>query len=225
MSGLPDRRGLLVVSLPRNDGSLARAAREAGADALKTHVLVHHRASGTRFGSLQEERRGLEDVLATGLPTGLVPGEEELVPPEELGTLGALGFAFLDTYVDRLALYLYGAGIPVVPACRHDTPPDVLEGLAALPGEWLEAALVPPEGYGRPATLADLAGLAAVARRSRRRLIVPTQRAVRPEEVGWYFEVEGVWALMIGAVVTGLDERGVARATEVFRRALDRLFR
>lgn len=85
--------------------------------------------------------------------------------------------------------------------------------------------MVPPEGYRRPATLTDLAGLAAVARRSRRRLIVPTQRAVRPEEVGWSFEVEGGWALMIGAAVTGLDEHGVARATEVFRRALGRLFR
>lgn len=42
----------LVVSLPENDIALARAAMEEGADALKVHYNVGHRASGNHFGPL-----------------------------------------------------------------------------------------------------------------------------------------------------------------------------
>ena len=69
-----DRRGLLIVSLPRNDRDLARAAIDSGADLLKVHVNVHHRASGTAFGSLQEEMDRLNAILDLHVPTGLVVG-------------------------------------------------------------------------------------------------------------------------------------------------------
>lgn len=213
------RRGLLIVSLPRNDVALARAAAAAGADLLKVHINVHHRASGTRFGSLDEEEAALEEVLAVGLPTGLVPGEDEMVSPDEVGRLRR--FAFLDAYVTRLPLFLYEAGVPVVPAIPHDYPPEALGSLAALPGEWLEAALVAPEGYGRHPTAGDLVALARLGAAARRRMIVPTQRRVRPDDLPRYFAIPQVWAVMIGAVVTGRTVRGIGRATEAFRRALD----
>ena len=44
------QRPALAVSLPLNDIALAKAAEEAGADALKIHINVHHDASGTHFG-------------------------------------------------------------------------------------------------------------------------------------------------------------------------------
>jgi hypothetical protein len=215
------RRGLLIVSLPRNDAALARAAASAGADLLKVHINVHHRASGTRFGSLDEEEAALQEILAVGLPTGLVPGEDEMVSPDEVGRLRR--FAFLDAYVTRLPLFLYDAGVPVIPAIPHDYPPEALGSLAALPGEWLEAALVAPDGYGRHPAAGDLVALARLGASARRRMIVPTQRRVRPEDLPRYFAIPQVWAIMIGAVVTGRAARGVGRATEAFRRALDAL--
>ena len=45
----------LLVSLPRNDIELARAALEAGADGLKVHIGLHHHASGLVTGPLDEE--------------------------------------------------------------------------------------------------------------------------------------------------------------------------
>jgi hypothetical protein len=214
-------RGLLIVSLPRNDAALAQAAKDAGADLLKVHVNVFHRASGTRFGSLDDEEDALERILAVGLPTGIVPGEDAMVTPGELPRLRR--FAFIDAYVHRLPLFLYEAGVPVVPAVPHDYPATALGSLAALPGDWLEAALVAPDGYGRDPTAGDLVALAHLGAQTRRRLIVPTQRRIRPQDLPLYFAIPQVWALMIGAVVTGRAARAVARATEQFRRALDDL--
>ena len=46
----------LVVSLPSNDLELAKAALEGGAQAVKVHCNVWHRASGHTFGSYAENK-------------------------------------------------------------------------------------------------------------------------------------------------------------------------
>jgi hypothetical protein len=222
---IPDRRPLLIVSLPRNDVALARAARDAGADALKVHVNVRHLASGTAFGSLAEERPGLQQVLEVGLPTGLVPGDEVMVTPQDVPVIRAMGFAFLDVFVPCIKSYLYDAGIPVVPALPHSTHDRHLLAARALPGQWVEAAVIPPGGYRRPPADSDFEAVRRVGEATGKRLIVPTQRAVRPADVGRYFEIPQVWALMIGVVVTGTGPDTVAITTAAFRRALDRLGR
>lgn len=221
---IPDRRGLLIASLPRNDPALARAARDAGADLIKCHVNVSHRAAGTRFGSLAEEEGRLREILSLGLPVGLVPGEEAMVGRDEVARLHEMGFAFLDAYLDALPLYLYESGIEVVPAYRAGTPIRRLAALAHLPGSWLEAPVVAPDGYGREPVADDLLRLAEVGRASGRRLIVPTQRRMAPDHLPRYFALPEVWAIMIGAVVTGSSAESLAGATAAFRAALDRLF-
>lgn len=217
-----NRRGLLIVSLPRNDSALARAAVDGGADLLKVHVNVRHQAAGTVFGSLREEMDRLDAILAVGKPTGLVPGEEEMVTQEEVPLLHR--FAFLDAYLTHLPLYLYAAGVPVVPAIPHDYPPEALPFLRRLPGEWAEAALVPPDGYGRPPVAGDLVALERVGDLSGRRLIVPTQRRIHPDDLGRYFELPAVWAVMIGAIVTGVGAASIEKTTRAFRQGLIRLF-
>ena len=192
---IPERRPLLIVSLPRNDPALARAATDGGADVLKVHVNVRHLASGTVFGTLAEERTRLEQILAIGLPTGLVPGEAEMLAPEEMPEIRRMGFAFLDAFIDTIRPHLYEAGIPVVP----------------------------PEGYGKPPEKADLDVLRRVGEATRKKLIVPTQRRLAPDDAGRYFEIRYVTALMIGAIVTGLESASLGTATAAFRRALDRV--
>ena len=49
---LNEAPGQLFVSLPANDIKLAETALASGADGLKVHINVGHRASGNRFGTL-----------------------------------------------------------------------------------------------------------------------------------------------------------------------------
>ena len=51
-------------------------------------------------------------------------------------------------------------------------------------------------------------------------VVVPTQRAILPEEVGALIQA-GVKGLMIGAVVTGKEEASIAKAVAAFRKAID----
>ena len=76
---LSDRKFTLVVSLPANDLNLAKAALEGGADAVKVHCNVWHRASGHTFGTFEENKDFLKDLISLcgDVPVGLVPGTSE----------------------------------------------------------------------------------------------------------------------------------------------------
>lgn len=217
------QKPLLIVSLPRNDIALAQAARDGGADSLKVHVNVHHLASGTRFGTLTEERPRLEPILALGLPTGLVPGETEMLSAAEMPLVVAMGFAFLDAFVDTIRPHLYDAGIPVIPSLPHSADESFVSLARDLPGEWVEAAVVSPGGYGTPVDEEDFVVLRRVGQLTGKRLIVPSQRRITPQDVSRYFEIPSVTALMIGAIVTGSQPQMLGAVTAVFRRALDHL--
>lgn len=52
----------LFVSLPANDIKLAEAALASGADGLKVHINVGHRASGNRFGTLDSYADMFKDI-------------------------------------------------------------------------------------------------------------------------------------------------------------------
>jgi hypothetical protein len=100
-------RPRLIVSLPQNSPEMARAAAEAGADALKVHTNVKHEASGTVFGSLAEERDNLQRILALGLPTGIVPGVASSLPSrEDMAELEAMGLDFFDLYDHDMPLWI-----------------------------------------------------------------------------------------------------------------------
>ncbi|WP_240353174.1 hypothetical protein [Cohnella algarum] len=64
----------LFVSLPANDAKLAEAAVREGADGLKVHLNVAHRASGNSFGSLESYKETFAQIrsLFRG-PLGVVP--------------------------------------------------------------------------------------------------------------------------------------------------------
>ena len=117
----------LIVSLPRNDAELARAAAEGGADALKVHLNVRHAASGTLFGSFDEEKDRIAAVLeAAGVPVGVMPGAEEVATPEQMCALRDMGVQFYDIYFHHMPVsYLALKGL-VNPATRYDKAPSLL---------------------------------------------------------------------------------------------------
>lgn len=215
----------LIVSLPRNSPELGRAAADAGADALKVHINVRHEASGTRFGSLEEERGALAEILAVGLPTGIVPGTAERLPsPGEMRELAEMGLDFFDLFARDMPAWMtsfegMSRAAAVDPGFRAESLPE----LEALGIEVIEAAVVPPEGYGRPLCVADLVAYKGIRRGTRLPIIVPTERAIRPAEVPLLVEGVGLNAIMIGAVVTGREAHSLRAAAEGFAAALSAL--
>lgn len=215
-------RPRLIVSLPANSPDLARAAADGGADALKVHLHVRHEASGARFGDLSEERASLEAILALGLPVGVVPGAgDELPSPEEMDAIAAMGMDFFDLYAHDMPAWLVGfAAMTRAIALDHSWDAESLRQYAALGFELIEAAVVPHEGYGRPLSAADLACYRRVREATDLPIIIPTQRAIRPEEAPLLVGPIGINAIMIGVIVTGREPRSLRAATERFASAL-----
>lgn len=216
------KRPALIASLPTNSPDLARAAADGGADALKVHLHVRHEASGAQFGDLATERRNLEAILATGLPTGVVPGAGDLLPtPKEMRDLAGMGLDFFDLYAHDMPAWMVGfQGLTRAIAIDQSWTPGDLDQFAALGFELLEAAVIPHEGYGRPLTAADLAVYRRIRQATAMPIIVPTQRVIRPEEVTLLTGAIGVNAIMIGVIVAGREPKEFRAATERFAKAL-----
>jgi putative N-acetylmannosamine-6-phosphate epimerase len=218
------KRFALVVSLPRNLPSLARAARDAGADALKVHINVHHRASGTTFGSWNAEKENIERIITeSGIPVGIVPGAETLPTWTELHEIIASGIDLIDLYAHHMPtswLALDGASRMVAMDDSH--PLDLAKSLERLGADIIEAAVVPHEGYGDTLSVLDLAIYRELSSYTDLPILVPSQRRIVPGDLR-FLKRAGASGVMIGAVVTGLTEEGIAEATAAFRSALDSL--
>jgi hypothetical protein len=223
-------RPRLLVSLPANDPQLARAAADNGAEGLKVHLNIRHAAAGVAFGSLAEEAPALEQIVACGLPVGVVPGDASaMISPEDLTLLAELGLDFMDVYLSAFPAWLAAQGmgmLGLMAAVGHEDMqhPLRLEGLAHCPAvQMVEASIIPHEGYGGPLSMADLSDYTALVGRMResgKPVIVPTQRHIRPDEVS-LLAATGIRGLLIGAIVTGAETATLAAATRAYREALE----
>jgi hypothetical protein len=213
----------LFVSLARNDVDLARAAVDAGADALKVHMNVGHRASGTEFGSFAQERDAFTRILELDVPVGLVVGGEGTVDLDDVRAARELGFAFFDVYLHHAPAW-YVEVAPeggAVAALAHDHPLERAASLEAIGLAAVEASLAAPEDYGTALHLDRVADIARLHRLTSLPVVLPSQHAITPDDVPVLHDT-GIAALLIGAVVTGTTTVTVGEATERFRTAIDR---
>jgi hypothetical protein len=212
----------LIMSLPKNDPDLAKAARDGGADVLKVHIRVHHAASGTRFGTLEEERARLEAIIAAFPgPVGIVAGADDPATPEEMAALEAMGIDFFDLYMSHMPAWMWRTP-RMAKAVALEPTYSIHHALALenLGADLLEAAIVPHDCYGKPLTVADLAAYRDLHDTVDIPIIVPTQRAIQPEEATLITGECGIEGLMIGAIVTGTGARDIERAVSRFKAAL-----
>jgi hypothetical protein len=217
-------KSALVVSLPRNDGGLARAAVEGGADALKVHIHCYHHASGSQFGPLADERPALEAVLAAAgdRPVGIVAGAEATATPEEVRALRDMGFDFLDLYAHHWPLWmLQEPGFGKVVSIDSTYALHEVQSLVALGMEVLEASVIPHDEYGSRLSLRDIARYRELRAHISVPVLVTTQRALRPCEAAMLTSELGIDGIMIGAVVTGKEAATLRKVTETFRQAID----
>jgi hypothetical protein len=214
----------LIASLPRNSVELAEAAAAGGADMLKIHLNVHHAASGTRFGSFAEERERLEAIIeAVDIPVGIMPGAGTTATLEEMHELEEMGIAFFDIYAsDMPADYLTLEEMAAMAALGSDWKPWEPESVKEFGIELLEASIVHHDQYGQRLALSDLMAYSFVAENFDGAVIVPTQKAIRPDEVRMLFEA-GVSGLMIGKIVAGDTPESFESATARFAEAIGEL--
>jgi len=221
----------LIVSLPKNDIEMAKAAVEGGAAALKVHMNVSHAASGTGFGTYAEEAETVRGIIdAVDIPVGLMPGADiaELPEPKELLALADAGLDFLDIYAGHMPLWFLDLPLKLIPAFSS------LEGdwevfraagyMNLVPGgpsriEMVEASVCPKDQYGQPFNYHDFSVLRALRDYIDTPLLVPTQKAITPEE-GRRIIDAGIGSLMIGAIVTGTTAESIGEATALYRKVL-----
>lgn len=224
---LEDRKKFaLVVSLPANTEALAAAAIEGGADAIKLHLNVEHRASKTKFGTFKAERKRIEAIIKLAgrkVAVGVMPGAKTITTGAELDELGKLGVEFVDCYVEDYPAALLGHHfrLRTMLALGPDYRFEEIRGMASLGVEAVEASIVDPKGYGLPLTTADLMRYRAIASATKLPLVVPTQRAIKPDDVSllaWC----GARGIIIGAIVTGKQPASVKAATHAFRESIAR---
>ncbi len=214
----------LIASLPANDVGLAVAAQAGGADMIKIHLNVRHAASGACFGSFEEERAGIEAALAAvDIPVGIMPGAATAAAALELETLAEMGIAFYDIYAsDMPAEYLKIEGIEAMVALGPDWREWEPERYSSLGVGLLEASIVKHEEYGKPLFASDLAAYSKIAAAFAGAVVVPTQKAIKPEETALLARC-GVRGLMIGKIVAGDSASSFEKSAAEFARRIAEL--
>jgi putative N-acetylmannosamine-6-phosphate epimerase len=212
----------LMVSLPRNDVRLAQAALEGGAQSLKVHLNVEHFASGTRFGSFDEERENIARIVdaAGSVPVGIVPGGTPFATEEEFSALAEIGVDFFDAYpADAPPWTLTQRHLGRMLAAFEGATAEIMMTLEEAGMEMCEASIMNHTEYGRDLTVLDVARYRELANCLDGPVIVPSQKRVVPRDVEALRQA-GVKGLLIGAIVTGREAESVQSATRSFREAL-----
>jgi len=218
----------LVVSLPENNLELARAALEGGAQAIKVHANVWHRASGHTFGTYEENRLFLKDLIALckDVPVGLVPGgEDAFITREERLEVEQMGLRFFSSYIHHLPCYMMESRVLTKMAAIDDTyDQNTLEAVRQSGIDILECSIQPGARYGAPLNYADILRYSHISAKAGKPTLIPTQKKICPEEVKHLYEA-GCKAVMIGAIVMGKEPSAeqVKEVTGQFRNAVDRL--
>ncbi|BAS27367.1 hypothetical protein [Limnochorda pilosa] len=213
----------LIVALPANSVAMARAAEEGGADAIKVHLNITHRATRRKFGSLEVERPVLEEILgAVRIPVGLVPAAEG-ADRAEITAAASMPFDFVDMFAHFMPGWLLQVGTwDRMVAADASFDLDLLRGLGSMTGlHMAELALVPQEGYGEPLSVRDLARYAAAVEAFGKPAVIPSQRRLEPHDVP-ALRATGAAAVMIGVLSVGEEPAEIYEMTRAFRQVIDK---
>jgi hypothetical protein len=212
----------LMVSLPRNDVRLAQAAVKGGAQGLKVHLNVEHFASGTHFGSFDEEHENIARIVdaAGNVPVGVVPGGTPFATEEEFAALAKIGVDFFDAYPgDAPPWTLSQRHLGRMLAAFEGATAETMRTLEWAGMEMCEASIINHAEYGRDLTVLDVARYRELVNCLDGPVIVPSQKRIVPHDMEALRQA-GVKGLLIGAIVTGREADSVQSATRSFAEAL-----
>ena len=222
---LNNNKMCLIASIPENNYDIAKAAWEAGADAVKVHINVWHRASNNTFGTLEDNFEVFSKILKDcPVPVGIVVGEDAFVAEDNVDKAIEMGFDFIS---------LYGHHTPASLAYRKDitnffavNSTYSLDEINAVSNssfaDILEMSICLPETYGERLNAKDLVRYEYLSKHSAIPTVVPTQHLVLPTDVKALYKC-GVKAVMVGAISMGKDIETISKTLKEFRKEIDKL--
>ncbi|OGC14938.1 hypothetical protein A2246_04555 [candidate division WOR-1 bacterium RIFOXYA2_FULL_37_7] len=190
----------LIVNLPKNDVEMAKAACDAGADAL---VISHS----------ENDKEIINSVL---VPVGLdLPRNKakELVP------LLASDFDFMNFYPEMLE-YNINPGKAKIVVLDESYSLDKLMTVSKEKIDAINAAIIPVRQTGKDLVVGDLQNYIAMAMSSNLPVIVPTQRSIKISEVSIIWDT-GARGLLLTEVVLGASLKSMVKAIKEYRIAID----
>ncbi|GIP62864.1 hypothetical protein J32TS6_14190 [Virgibacillus pantothenticus] len=214
----------LISSLPKNDCKLAEAAWENGADAIKVHINVSHRASGTMFHSFDEEKETLLQIVdESPVPVGIVLGADNHSVLKDYPKIMDHPFDFISLYIHHTPpRLLMNHKHTTMLACDYSYQISEMEYIKDLHPQLLEASIVSPELYGEPLNSRDLLQYRRLVKTAELPVIVPSQKKIQVGDITSLAAV-GVKGIMVGAVVTGDTEETIKESMTLFRAEIDKL--
>lgn len=201
----------IIVSLPENKIEFAKAAVEAGVDAIKFHINVQHFASGNSFGPIEEYTDFVQQVryFFDG-PIGVVLGDSiETVSQTDYAKLKDLSIQYFSLYshhVDQLALTQ--TKLEKTVAINAAFPLKQLQTLEQFPLTALELSIIAQQHYGEHIHLDDLVRYQAIRQQTKLPLIIPSQKKLTKQNIEWLQKI-GMNAVMLGAVCIGKDVNSI----------------
>jgi len=202
---LKTRKKLLVVSLPENTFEYAKIAAESGADAVKLHINVQHRATKKIHSTWLNVKKVVQEIHAElDCYIGMVPGAEVMATEEDLTSMKDSGVSFLDVYVDFAPLYLLKSELFKILALNNTYNLNTVEDLSSIGADSVEVSIVEPELYHKNLSAMDILNYRQILKRTNLPAFVPTEKHIKTTEIKELFNM-GFSGMIIGTVVTGTD--------------------
>ncbi|MDU5105346.1 hypothetical protein [Clostridium sp.] len=214
----------LIVSLPENNVEFAEAALSAGADVIKMHINVEHRASKTKFGSLSEELNIIKEIVSLckkyDKPIGIVAGGHDKIPMSEIEGILKEGFSFISLYDKHMNPLIFNKDIYRMVAIDDCYKLEYVKAYDELPIDVLECSIMDPNTYGNELTVREILQYQSIRTSTSKPIVIPTQRNITPEQ-SLVLQQIGINGIMIGAIVTGKTMESIYEATSRYRNAID----
>ena len=222
---LNNNKMCLIASIPENNYEIAKAAWEAGADAVKVHINVWHRASNNTFGTLEQNNEVFTKILRDcPVPVGIVVGEDAFVAEDNVDKAIEMGFDFISLYGHHTPASLaYRKDITNFFAVNSTYTFDEINAVSNSSfADILEMSICLPETYGERLNAKDLVRYEYLSKHSAIPTVVPTQHLVLPTDVKALYKC-GVKAVMVGAISMGKDIETISKTLKEFRKEIDKL--
>jgi hypothetical protein len=209
---------VILGDLGSNSAELAAVCEESRIDGLLLH-LNEDSTRGSRFGGLEIEQDSLKECLnVVKIPVGISIGDSRPLVPEEWELCVNLGFSFVVMFAHHMPTFVFKD--ERLTKIVSIGPGYILEQVKAI-SEFEEvsaivASLTPNQGYGLPLNLFDVTTLKLITSLSRRPVLYPTQRKIRPEDVS-ILRAEGCKGILVSSTTYGANKEEFKEAILRFK--------